>query len=624
LAQKGFNRSEIRSMTEGIMNLARAGGAGQDLGLDIVTSAEAVSGVLRAFQMDASESARIADLLTATVNGSNYTLEELVTSLSYASPAAADFNVSLEDTLSVLGAIRDLNVDASIAGTALRNMMTYASKPDEQEKFNERLKELTGNTLKFVDAGNNLVNIRDMLLSIHKATEKLGTAQRAELYDMLFETRAAVPAKAVGKSITTLARLSASFAASDGLAAKTAQTMEGGLGGTFREFLSQIEAVAIAIGESLTPSLMSLYEIARPIISSFIEWITANRGLVTSVVAGVAAFGALGLGLLLVGQAVLTLMPLLSLVSFITGLIASFGTFVLPWLLIAGAIHLGVKAVLEFMGVAKQADSTVGRAFGSLVDTIGGYFQQLFTYITNTLYGFVANWETAIPAIGNALARGNLAGALAVVTAAMEVTWLKSLDTIQTYTEDVVNDIKQLWREMQMAPARWLLGTLEAYDKFLTYTKGFDQSRKDYLDELRKDIEYNSAPRPEDLEPRMRRAEEIGRAMARQWLAELYSTFGQDEPETPDSKAPDIAPWMKNLEEAAKRGVEAGVAEKTFSYPGKALSGADARLFEAIRQFRENQAAREEKDDTKRAADAAERMDEKLGRILTEGLVGLA
>lgn len=429
LAQKGFNRSAILAMTEPIMNLARSGGTG-DLLADATMAADLVSGTLRAFQMESKESNRLSDLFTAAINNSNYSLEELTTSLSYAAPAAKNFNMSVEDTLAMLAAMRDLNIDASIAGTAFRNMLNYTSKEAERSKFNDRLKEMTGNTIDFIDAAGNLRNMRDILLGINKAVAGLGTAQRTELYDMLFETRAAVPASAVGRSSDTIARLLTIFGDVNDLSKKTATTMESGLGGSFRELESATEGVAIAIGEALDNALMSLGQRGEDMLGIITQWIKDNEGLTTSIILLTAGFGLLGIAMLLTGQAMLMLTPLFTLATILTGTTAALLTFVAPWALLAAGIYLGSRAVADFIGKQQEFDNVVRDTTASATDfaaTRWGAFAEYFGEIGTSL---VNTWNDAVTEIAKALQRGDIETASKILWKSLEIIWAEGANAL--------------------------------------------------------------------------------------------------------------------------------------------------------------------------------------------------
>jgi TP901 family phage tail tape measure protein len=291
-------------MTEPIMNLARASGEGADLMTDAKQSAELVTGSIRAYEMAAKDAAYISDLMAASVNNSNFTLEELIVSMQYAAPAAHRYGVSIEDTLAALAGMRDLNLDASIAGTAFRNMLVYLSQEKERTKFNDSLKELTGNTIDFVDAAGNLKSLPHILFAMSRAMDGLGSSVKGDMLNEMFGTRANIPASVLGERMGSFAQMISILKASAGIAKATQEKMETGVGGAFRETESAIEGIAIAIGESLDDSIITAVQKFKVLAASATEWIMANRGVIVAVTATIIGLGALGIALITLGMAI--------------------------------------------------------------------------------------------------------------------------------------------------------------------------------------------------------------------------------------------------------------------------------------------------------------------------------
>ena len=86
MALAGWDANEILDGTTGI--LAAASSTGEDLALvcDIITDG------LSAFGMEAQESSRFADILSATATGANTTIEMMGEAFTYAGSVAGTFN----------------------------------------------------------------------------------------------------------------------------------------------------------------------------------------------------------------------------------------------------------------------------------------------------------------------------------------------------------------------------------------------------------------------------------------------------------------------------------------------------------------------------------------------------
>ena len=117
LAKLGFTTDEISNATEGVSNLAAA------TGTDLARAAALTGSALRAFNLDASESQRVAATLGVATTKTALDISQLETGLSTVAPVAASFGFSIEDTTALLGQLSNAGFDASSAATATRNIL---------------------------------------------------------------------------------------------------------------------------------------------------------------------------------------------------------------------------------------------------------------------------------------------------------------------------------------------------------------------------------------------------------------------------------------------------------------------------------------------------------------------
>ena len=286
LGRAGFSPKQIEEMTLAVMNLARA------TGTDATLSSGIMAATIRQFSMEATDAVRVADGLTAAANKSFNSVESLGEALSYAGPVAADANMSLEETLAILGTLGNLGIQGSEAGTALRRLLTLSAS--ESEKF----QKVFGVATK--DAQGNARNLVDVLGEVSAATANMGTGDRAEAFNEVFGLLGITSASAIGKTVTDTRQLLSEIQNADGNAAKTAANMDAGIGGAFRVLKSSVEAVAIAIGEALDTSVSSMMKSISRALSGLTEWIGKIQEVVKKValiVAGIVGVGAAYIGI---------------------------------------------------------------------------------------------------------------------------------------------------------------------------------------------------------------------------------------------------------------------------------------------------------------------------------------
>jgi TP901 family phage tail tape measure protein len=126
LGRAGFSPKQIEEMTGAVMNLARA------TGTDATVSSGIMSATIRQFSLEATDAVRVSDRLTAAANMSFNSVESLSEALSYAGPVASDANMSLEETLAILGTLGNLGIQGGEVGTALRRLLTLSIAQSEK------------------------------------------------------------------------------------------------------------------------------------------------------------------------------------------------------------------------------------------------------------------------------------------------------------------------------------------------------------------------------------------------------------------------------------------------------------------------------------------------------------
>lgn len=454
LAQKGFNPKQIQDMTASVMNLARAAGEGEEG--DTTLSADLISGTIKAFGKEAKDAEDIANIFTMAVNNSNFSLEGLMDGMAKAGPLAASFGMEIDETAATLASMTNLNISASEAGTALQSFLARMSKEEFTSSFNKGLEELTGKTVKFRDAENNLRKPLEVFAELQDATKNLGTAERGDLLSILFGVRQFGKATGgMGGAVDAMELLSKLQKRTGTEAEDTAKKMDAGLGGAFRKAMSAVEGLAISIGEALSPALTGIVENLTEWLGTATEWVNKNRGLVTTVVAVVAGVVALGAGLMVAGFAVAALSVAFGGLATAIGVVKALfiglvGIVTSPFTLIAVAIVAVIALLWKFSD-----------AFRELFGGLGKWLREKFGAMADTV-------QTAFAGIVSAVAQGDLATAWAIIVDGATLVWLQFVDTlaeawnnfarffVETWV-GVTSKFKELWFNAQMKIANGIL-----------------------------------------------------------------------------------------------------------------------------------------------------------------------
>ena len=155
LGKLGFSAAEIQQSTLAIANAAQA------LGVGLSDIAQKVGVTIRAFNLDASQAASVADTLTSAINGSALSFESFGTSIAYVAPIAGQLGITFQETAAAMGVLADSGFQASRIGTGLRKILLEVGQ--------------SGDSLK-----ETLTNLKDEQLSLNDITEIFGKTAVAQ------------------------------------------------------------------------------------------------------------------------------------------------------------------------------------------------------------------------------------------------------------------------------------------------------------------------------------------------------------------------------------------------------------------------------------------------------------
>ena len=172
MGMAGWKATEMLDGIEGVLNLAAA--SGEDLAMvsDIVTDN------LTAFHMKAQETTKMVDIMAQAAMNSNTNIEKMGDSFKYVGPVMgsifAETGTQMEDAAIAIGLMASNGIKASIAGTALRNMVTRMVKPTKEsreaiETLGLSLADEEGKMYSFLDV---MKQMRDGFAQIADETEK--------------------------------------------------------------------------------------------------------------------------------------------------------------------------------------------------------------------------------------------------------------------------------------------------------------------------------------------------------------------------------------------------------------------------------------------------------------------
>lgn len=287
LGSAGLSTKEIMDSLRGTLDLAAATNS------DLAFTSRVVASTLSQYNLAAEESGRISNVFAATISASQATMDKLATSMSLVGPVARSIGMSLEETTGILGSLFNAGLDASTAGTSLRQSIAQLLKPTDAAK--EALGRLNIETL---DSSGNLRKLTDIIRDLE--TSGLSAADALAI----FGVRAGPGMLAlVSKGADAIEDLTAKVTDTN-KAAEIAALQVGTFQGQMKLLKSAVSELKITIGDQLLPVLTEYTTKLTGIVNKTSDWAAANPILTKTLVTLGATVGIVvgtvgGLGLLI-------------------------------------------------------------------------------------------------------------------------------------------------------------------------------------------------------------------------------------------------------------------------------------------------------------------------------------
>lgn len=341
MAMAGWKTEDMLDGIEGIMNLAAA--SGEELGVtsDIVTDA------LTAFNLTAEDSTHFADVLAAASSNANTNVAMMGETFKYVAPIAGAMGYSIEDTAEAIGLMANAGIKSSQAGTSLRRVMT--SLQGEVTLVGESFGEVTIQT---ANTDGTMRDLTDILNDCRAAFSQMTESERAAQAQALVGQHAlsgflalmnAAP-KDIEKLRSSIASASEEQDGYNGTAEKMAATMQDNLSGQIVILKSQLEELAISIGDTLVPTI-------REIVGKIQEWVDKFNSLDDSTKETIVQIGlitaAVGPILLIIGKIISVIGTVMTMLPQIAAVISTVKTAILALntAMLANPIFLIIAAI---------------------------------------------------------------------------------------------------------------------------------------------------------------------------------------------------------------------------------------------------------------------------------------
>ena len=279
-AQAGFSMQDTIAALPGVLNAAAAGE------VSVADATNLVASNVRAFGLEAKESTKVADIMAETMALTNTTMNELGEGLKLSAAKLKGFGFSVAEGAAAIGVLSNVGVKATLAGTAIRNVLQKLAKPSKdtiaifggKDGLADAVTATNGSMLSLPEIMVNINQVmgksKNKLEDMRKAAEIFGIRgevafgafreQASETFKVTAENlpRLTAGLKAsntqlteqdlkIGGTIPKLIALQFLIEASAGAAEKMARTRMGNFFGKLTELASAFNNLQIEIG-SLT------------------------------------------------------------------------------------------------------------------------------------------------------------------------------------------------------------------------------------------------------------------------------------------------------------------------------------------------------------------------------------
>lgn len=258
LIRRGFTTNQVMGSMPALLDAVKASGE------DMNTVMQSSASVIEAFGLKADTAAQqtknmrmVTDGLTYVANATASSYADLSTGLNYVGQTAAAAHVSFMDTAIALGIMSNKGVEASTAGTALRQMFTTLTK---DTKVNRAHLKAIG--LSFDEIKKKGIDLPDIIDRVSKALADKTPTEQMSLLNAAFGKTGQSAIALFQKSKAGSKSAAAEFReyqkegnAAAGVTARIAKEMNNTPQAKWERFKQTLNAVAIEVGSNVLPAL---------------------------------------------------------------------------------------------------------------------------------------------------------------------------------------------------------------------------------------------------------------------------------------------------------------------------------------------------------------------------------
>lgn len=267
MALAGWDTQEMLNGIDGVLQLAAAGQ------MDLAAASDAVAGYLAAFNMEASESGKLADVMATAQAKSKTTTDQLAEAYGTCATNMTQAGQEMTTTTALLEGLASVNDTGSAAGTKLSAVMAQITKKMKDGKI------AIGETqVAVTDSSGAFRDMVDIVADIEAATAGMTDAQRASALQMTFNRQSTAGMNellSVGSE--KLRTYKTDLENSSGAAAQMTHVMTDNYQGAVKELNSATEGLGNTLFQKISGPLTSAVQTVTGLINGITDALTPQQ-----------------------------------------------------------------------------------------------------------------------------------------------------------------------------------------------------------------------------------------------------------------------------------------------------------------------------------------------------------
>jgi len=259
MAKAGWSSQQIMDGMSGVLDAAAASGE------EVSSVATIIADALTGFELDASSSENVADLLTQAANSGTIDISDLGESFKYVSSLGSSMGFSISDVTTALAAMSTAGIKGSQAGTALRTAFLNMASPTDEVAA--AMKEIG---LSVTNADGTFKDMDTILAEMRVGMAGMTDAEK----ENVVATIAGKNAVSGLMSIMNMTQdeydtIAESMDNCSGVAQQTASVMQDNFGSKVEQLTGALETLAIELSEQVMPTLTEMVKKITALVDKF-------------------------------------------------------------------------------------------------------------------------------------------------------------------------------------------------------------------------------------------------------------------------------------------------------------------------------------------------------------------